>query len=156
MTSYAAQTMCYKLAAVVCCWSLLANSCFMAASVRIESGGVVLKPWGLQDTSACSSVLSLFLSARDSLATFPEDLIEQPVSCRVGKSMKGPFQECPLSLPLEAVESFGGHFDFVVQPQMKATARVATVSLLERMREAQTRIVWPEAFADCFDQPKVF
>ena len=71
----------------------------MAASVRVESGGIVLKPWGLQDKSACSSVLSLFLSTRESIAAFPENLVDQPVSCRVGKSMKGPFQDCPLIAP---------------------------------------------------------
>ena len=55
--------------------------------------------------------------------------------------MKGPFQECPLSLPLEAVETFGDYFDYIVQPQKKATETVTTVSLLERMKEVQSRIV---------------
>ena len=74
---------------------------FMAASVQVESGRVVLKPWGLLDKSGCLSVLSLFLLVHESITAFPEDLIEQPVSCRVGKSMKGPFQDCLLSLSLE-------------------------------------------------------
>ena len=127
----------------------------MAASVRVESGGVVLKPWGLQDKSSCSSVLSLYLLARNSIAAFPENLIDQPVGCKVGKSMTGPFQECPLSLPLEAVERFRDYFDYIVQPQKKATVTVTTVSLLERMREAQSRIAWPELFPETNQKMKL-
>ena len=111
---------------------MLLSVLFMAASVRVESGGIVLKPWGLWDKSSCSSVLSLFLLARESITGSPQDLIEQPVSCRVGKSMKGPFQDCPLSLSLETVANFGDYFDFTIQFQKKFAVTVPTVDLLER------------------------
>ena len=50
------------------------------------------------------------------------------------------------------MEKFGDYFDFIVQPQKKAAV---TVSLLERMREAQLRIVWPELFPETNQKMKL-
>ena len=44
----------------------------------VESGGVVLQP-----CSTKAPVPVAFLSARESIATFPENLVDQPVSCRI-------------------------------------------------------------------------
>ena len=50
---------------------------------------------GLKDENDYSSVVLLYLPARESIAAFAENLIDQPVRCKVEKSMKRPIQECP-------------------------------------------------------------
>ena len=44
------------------------------------------------------------------------------------------------------MENFGDYFDYTIQSPKKAAVVVTPVSVSERMREAQSRIVWPEEF----------